>query len=113
MQMGEPTASTSSDSEKWTILYKAFLKQFETSNLTEPLNHPSGKPPDNKKSDPLGQEKRKRQTKNTRSHPYASKTGRDSTSVEDLEVRNHYLESTMGKDGNPIADFPPSTHLVK
>ena len=62
---------------------------------------------------PLGQEKRKRQTKNTQSHPYASKTGRDSTRGEDLEVRNHYLESTMGKDGNPIADFPPSTHLVK
>ena len=78
-------------------------------NLTEPLNQPSGKPPDNKNSSPMGKDNRKRQTKNTRSHPYASKTGRDSTKVDGVEVRNHYLESTMGKDGNPIADFPPST----
>lgn len=80
--------------------------------MTEPLNHPSGKPPDNKKSDPLGKENRKRQTKNTRSHPYASKTGRGSTRVEDLEVRKNYLESTMGKDGNPIADFDPFGEVI-
>lgn len=62
---------------------------FETANLTEPLNHPSGKPPD--KNNSLGKDNRKRQTQNTRSHPYASKTGRDSTRVDGLEVNRESL----------------------
>lgn len=53
---------------------------------------------------------KRRKTKNTRSHPYASKTGRDSARVDGLEVRNHYLESTMDKVLKIFLLPPPQTN---